>query len=64
MLKRHCDSLGIYTVDEIAAGWQRVVEAGRVAVAVVGRKASNRMPIVGFKVIHVEPSETDESIFG
>lgn len=60
MLKRHSDSLGIYTVDEIAAGWQRVVEAGRVVVAVVGRKP-NRHPVVGFKVVQMTYDETAET---
>lgn len=54
VFKRRSDVLGIYTVDEIAAGWQRVLEAGRVGVAVVGRKAHNRHPIVGFNVIQME----------
>lgn len=50
VFKRRSDVLGIYTVDEIAAGWQRVLEAGRVGVAIVGRK-QNRHPIIGFNVI-------------
>lgn len=68
VFKKRSDVLGIYTIDEIAAGWQRVLDAGRVGVAVVGRK-DNRHPVIGFKVIptaHVETVETGgkpESVF-
>lgn len=48
--KRTSDVLGLYPMDDIEAGWKRVLKAGRVRVAVVGRKPSNRMPIVGFVV--------------
>ncbi|WP_316397367.1 AAA family ATPase [Bradyrhizobium sp. 33ap4] len=64
VFKRNDDALGVYLMDEIEAGWQRVLTAGRVAVAVVGRKAHNRMPIVGFKVVQVESAEEPENVFG
>jgi hypothetical protein len=63
VLRRSSDALGIYPMDDIEAGWNRVVKAGRVVVAVVGRKPGNRMPIVGFKVIEVAPPLAPESIF-
>jgi hypothetical protein len=66
VLLKRSDVLGLYPIDDVAAGWDRVVKAGRVVVAVVGRKPINRHPIVGFKVadsIPPAPSETGESIF-
>lgn len=63
VLKRSSDALYIYPMDDIEAGWNRVVKAGRVVVAVVGRKPGNRMPIVGFKVVAIAPPLVPESIF-
>jgi archaellum biogenesis ATPase FlaH len=50
VFKRQFDALGIYMIDDIEAGWIRVLKAGRVRAAVVGRKPNNRMPIVGFVI--------------
>ncbi len=60
VFKRDSDVLGIYSLDEIEAGWLRVLEAGRVVVAVVGRKPHNRMPVVGF---NLAPPKAAKSIF-
>ncbi|HEV2155430.1 AAA family ATPase [Bradyrhizobium sp.] len=64
VLMKRSDVLALYPFGDVEASWQRVIKAGRVAVAVVGRKPSNRMPIVGYKVIHPAATETDESVFG
>ncbi|WP_081494784.1 AAA family ATPase [Bradyrhizobium liaoningense] len=64
VFKRSSDALGIYMMDDIEAGWNRVLKAGRVRVAVVGRKPHNRHPIVGFNVVYAAPTEPAESIFG
>ena len=45
----HHATLGMYGVDDVEAGWQRAVAAGRVREATVGYKA-NRHPIQGFVV--------------
>lgn len=63
ILQRHSDALGIYGLDDVAAGWNRVVKAGRVVVAVVGRKPQNRMPIVGFKIAPRSAETAAETIF-
>jgi hypothetical protein len=49
--KRTSNVLGLYPIEDIEAGWLRVLKAGRVAVAIVGRKPHNRMPVLGFKVV-------------
>jgi AAA domain/Bifunctional DNA primase/polymerase, N-terminal len=49
VLRRRSDVLPLYPMDDVEASWERAVKAGRVVVAVVGRK-QNRHPIVGFKV--------------
>lgn len=51
VLRRRSDVLPLYPMDDVEAGWDRLVKAGRVAVAVVGRKPGNRMPIVGYQII-------------
>ncbi|MDI1263883.1 MAG: AAA family ATPase [bacterium] len=51
VLMRRSDVLALYPLEDVAASWDRVVKAGRVAATVVARKPGNRMPIVGFKVI-------------
>jgi hypothetical protein len=51
VMRRRSDVLGLYLMDDIEAGWNRVVAAGRVRVAVVGRKPGNRMPVVGFDIV-------------
>jgi hypothetical protein len=50
VLRRRSDVLPLYPMDDVEASWIRAVKAGRVVVAVVGRKPGNRMPIVGYKV--------------
>ncbi len=63
VFKRTSDVLGLYMMDDIEAGWLRVLAAGRVKVAVVGRKPHNRMPIVGFVVVSPSSPKSPETIF-
>ncbi|WP_439399860.1 AAA family ATPase [Bradyrhizobium sp. PMVTL-01] len=64
VLIKRSDVLALYGVDDVSASWERCFKAGRVAVAVVGRKPSNRMPIVGFKVVREITPQEGESVFG
>lgn len=49
VLRRLSDILALYPMKDIEASWQRVVKAGRVQEATVGRKA-NRMPVMGYEL--------------
>ncbi|MGO3930845.1 AAA family ATPase [Rhodopseudomonas pseudopalustris] len=50
VLRKRSAVLSLYPMDDVEAGWHRVVKAGRVRAAPVGRKA-NRMPIMSY-VLH------------
>lgn len=62
VLRRRSDVLPLYPVDDVEASWLRNLKAGRVVVAVVGRK-ENRHPIVGFRVATIGVSARPESVF-
>jgi len=56
VLRKRSDVLGLYPIDDVEAGWSRLVKAGRVRVATVGKKA-NRMPLLSYVM------QTDEGVF-
>lgn len=61
VLRKRSDVLALYPVADVEAGWSRVFKAGRVRVAVVGRKP-NRHPVIGFELA-AQPDKLSESIF-
>lgn len=57
VLRKRSDVLALYPLDDVEAGWSRLVKAGRLRAATVGRKA-NRMPIQSY-VVHTNSSVFD-----
>lgn len=52
VLRARFDSLlGMYSLDDIEAGWRRTVEAGRVREAIIGRKAGRQI-VRGYELAH------------
>lgn len=56
VLRRAAPDLEIYRMDDIEAGWLRLVKAGRVKEAAVGAK-QNRHPIRGFVLVPSAPKD-------
>lgn len=63
VLRRRSAELPLHPMPDVEAGWERLVKAGRVRVAVVGRKPVNRMPIVGYMIVPQESPVSPETIF-
>ena len=57
VLRKRSDVLGLYPLDDVEAGWCRLVKAGRVRAAVVGRRP-NRTPIQSY-IVHTNLSVFD-----
>lgn len=56
---RFDEMLGMYSADDIEAGWQRALDAGRVREATVGYK-QNRHPIMGYRTAEKPDSLSDD----